>query len=81
MYDWIDVNAELPNECETVVIFCYFGGTIYRDLTFERISGKYVAQYVDGVFYVDGEEQTCVTHWMRLPKDPISKGGIDIDSI
>lgn len=71
MCDWIDINAELPNDYETVAIFCYYGGTIYRDLTFERISGKHVAQYVDGVFYVDGEEQTCVTHWLRLPKDPV----------
>lgn len=77
---WISVDEMKPNDYETVVIFCYYGGTIYRDRIIERITNKHIAQYHDGAFYVDGEEETCVTHWLRLPEAPIIDDGIVEDS-
>ena len=60
---WISVEDELPAHAITPCL-------IYADGTIELADWSYDKYGLEWWFYVDGEYETGVTHWMPLPEAP-----------
>lgn len=72
MAEWISVKERLPKTDEYVIVaICDDSGdTEYRYTTF----GIYFDMRFDGVWVVDNERNSGVTHWMPLPEPPREGG-------
>ena len=57
--DWISVDDSLPQDCESVLVYCRVGGA--------RLVGS--AFHYKGDFYI-GRNCVDVTHWQPLPRPP-----------
>lgn len=73
MCDWIEINKEQPEEGEEVLTF--FKPTGIAIMKYTRLVKKFAWTGRDYFSGSSGFLTDNVTHWIRLPKEPVIEGG------